>query len=165
MTPLVVSDTGPLIGLARISQLPILKRLYNSITIPPQVLKELHISTDKPGARALSKAIADGWINTAHPKKISTPGILTLILDAGEAAAIQLASEEDVRLLILDDRRGREIASRRGIKIIGTGGILVSAKRMGYLKKVTPVLNDLSRVGYRLSPELCKRIIELAGEV
>jgi len=66
--------------------------------------------------------------------------------------------------LIIDDRRGREIASRRGIKIIGTGGLLVVAKRMGYLKKVTPVLNDLSRVGYRLSPELCKRIIELAGE-
>ena len=164
MTPIVVTDKDPMIGLGRISRFSVIKRRYKSITIPPRVLEELCITSDRPGARALSEAIADGWISIVSPKKTHASGMLSLILDAGKAEAIQLASERNAQLLVIDDRRGREIALSRGIKINGTGGILIAAKKAGILGKVKPVLDELSSAGYRLSEDLCNRIIDLAGE-
>ena len=89
---------------------------------------------------------------------------LDLLVDAGEAEAICLAIEQHARLLIIDDKKGRKAAKKHGIRIIGTGGILVVAKKKGLLVKVSPILEDLAGVGYRLSPMLCHRILELAGE-
>ena len=113
---------------------------------------------------ALSEAINAGWIKIVELKQASESSILRLLIDAGEAESIQLALEKNARLLIIDDRKGRKIAKSRGIKVIGTGGILIMAKRAGILDRVSPVLNALSDAGYRLSPDLFKRIMELANE-
>ncbi len=53
MTSIVVADAGPLIGMARIAHLSLVKRLYNSILIPPRVFEELKISSGKPGAKVV----------------------------------------------------------------------------------------------------------------
>ena len=164
MTRIVVADAGPLIGMARIGQLSLLQNIYGSIIIPPKVFEELKIPSDKPGASAVSEAIKAGWIKIVELKRPSDSIILRLLVDAGEAESIQLAFEQNAHLLIIDDRKGRKIAKSRNIRIIGTGGILISAKETGLLIKVSPVLNELANVGYRLSPGLCKRIIELANE-
>ena len=164
MTRIVVADAGPLIGMARIGHLSLLQSLYNSIIIPPLVFEELKIPSDKPGARAVSEAINNGWIKIVELKRPSDSAILRLLVDAGEAESIQLALEQNARLLIIDDKKGRKTAKSRGIRVIGTGGILITAKKAGLLGKVSPVLNKLANAGYRLSPDLCKRIIELANE-
>ncbi|MEE8431788.1 MAG: DUF3368 domain-containing protein [Candidatus Desulfatibia sp.] len=164
MSSLVVADAGPLIGMARTGHLSILKSLYNSISIPSRVFEELKVSSHKPGTMALSEAINAGWIKIVELKQSSESSILRLLIDAGEAESIQLALEKNARLLIIDDRKGRKIAKSRGIKVIGTGGILIMAKRAGILDRVSPVLNALSDAGYRLSPDLFKRIMELANE-
>ena len=164
MTSIIVADAGPLIGMARVGHIALLQSLYKSIIIPPRVLEELKISSDKPGARAVSKAIMDGWIKIVELKRPDDSTVLRLLVDAGEAESIQLALEQNARLLIIDDRKGRKTAKSSGIRIIGTGGILISAKKAGLLEKISPVLNELANVGYRLSPSLCKRIIELSNE-
>ena len=79
--------------------------------------------------------------------------ILNLLVDAGEAESIQLALKQNSNILIIDDRKGRKIAKSRDIRIIGTGGILIAAKRKGILDKVAPIMDDLADVGYRLSPD------------
>jgi predicted nucleic acid-binding protein len=53
---------------------------------------------------------------------------LAKLLDRGEAEAIVLAQSRDARLLI-DERKGRAVARRRGVGVIGTGGVLLLAKR------------------------------------
>jgi predicted nucleic acid-binding protein len=75
-----------------------------------------------------------------------------------------LALEQNANILIIDDRKGRKIAKSRDIRIIGTGGILIAAKKKGMLDKVAPIIDNLSDVGYRLAPVLCQRILELADE-
>lgn len=164
MTSIVVADAGPLIGMARTGHLSLLQQLYNSIVIPPRVFEELMISSGKPGAKVVSEALNAGWIEIADLKRASDSAILRLLIDAGEAESIQLALEQNARLLIIDDRKGRKTAKSHGIQVIGTGGILISAKKAGLLGKVAPILDELAGVGYRLSPELCERIIELADE-
>lgn len=59
MTSIIVADAGPLIGIARIGHIFLLQSLYKSIIIPPRVLEELKISSNKPGAMAVSEAIRE----------------------------------------------------------------------------------------------------------
>jgi predicted nucleic acid-binding protein len=56
------------------------------------------------------------------------------------------------------------VARRRGIPIVGAGGLLLGAKRAGRLFSVTPELERLSEIGYRLAPTLVTEIRRLAGE-
>jgi predicted nucleic acid-binding protein len=84
---------GPLIGIARTGHLFLMKNLYNSISIPSRVFEELKVSSHKPGTMALSEAINAGWIKIVELNKSSDSSILRLLIDAGEAEAIQLALE------------------------------------------------------------------------
>jgi predicted nucleic acid-binding protein len=161
---IVVADAGPLIGLARVDRLELLEKLYRQITIAPRVLEELKLSSEKPGAKIISAATDAGWLKVSQLKKKDDHSILNLLVDAGEAESIQMALEQNAKILIIDDRKGRKIAKSRYIRIIGTGGILIAAKRKGVLDKVAPIMDDLADVGYCLSPDLCKRILELADE-
>ena len=86
-----------------------------------------------------------------------------MLVDNGEAEAIALASERQQRI-VLDDRRARELAHRMGLKVIGTVGILVRAKRAGLLTWINPVLNELIEKGFRLSDDLRREALRLAGE-
>lgn len=62
MTDTIVADAGPLIGLARIDHMSILKSLYGTVVVPEPVLSELCAQSDRPGSRALSAALAEGVI-------------------------------------------------------------------------------------------------------
>ena len=62
MSHVVVADAGPLIGLARVGQLDLLRELYSAVRVPPMVHAELAIDTGKPGAKVLADAFAAGWI-------------------------------------------------------------------------------------------------------
>jgi hypothetical protein len=56
------------------------------------------------------------------------------------------------------------MAKKRRVPIIGTGGMLIAAKKAGLLDRVAPVLDALTNTGYRLSSALCDHILRLAGE-
>jgi predicted nucleic acid-binding protein len=48
--------------------------------------------------------------------------------------------------------------------VVGCAGVLLAAKRAGLIKTVRPHLEALAAAGYRLSPQLCSRVLEMAGE-
>jgi predicted nucleic acid-binding protein len=162
MSRAVVADAGPLIALARIDRLQLLSDPFGPVVVPTAVLDELRLDSTRPGAQALGEARSKGWWEVAAPSADATQ--LRQMLDPGEAEAIQLAEEIRCRFLLIDERRGRAVARRRGIPIVGTGGLLLGAKRAGRLSSVTPELERLSDIGYRLAPTLVKEIRRLAGE-
>jgi predicted nucleic acid-binding protein len=160
---IIVSDAGPLIGLAKIRKLNILSKLFEKVKIPPSVFHELRITSSRPGAIEFKEAIEiTKWIEVSDSVNISH--IHLDAIEKGEAEAIALAKKKGLVLLI-DERRGRKIAKKEKVKITGTGAVLVAAKKKGIIKKVSPVLNELLECGYRISGELRKRILELAEEV
>ena len=160
----VVADTGPLIALARVTKLDLLRRLYGCIVVPPAVQFELAIDSAYPGASVISAAFKERWIVVQPDPDPVVTAELAGVLDPGEAQAISLAEQPTTRFLLIDDAKGRKIARRRGIPVVGVAGVLLAAKSEGMLALVAPVLRDLSRAGYRLSSRLIDGVLKQAGE-
>ena len=89
---------------------------------------------------------------------------LSGFLDAGEATSIALASEHK-SLLIIDELKGRKAAKKLGISVAGSLGILVAAKRRGYIKEVKPLIEKIQKTNFRISKKLVDRILEKVNEI
>ncbi len=149
----VVIDTGPLILLAKTGLLPVVGQLPYRFVIPGEVIDEL-----KAGDELGHQAVDLSWL---HVKALQTPIPVTIqaTLDLGEAAVIQLALENGIDLVCLDDLRGRRIAKAVGFEVIGLLGLLGKAKRRGHIPALFPCVEKLLAAGARYSPELIAQII------
>ncbi len=86
-------------------------------------------------------------------------------LDRGESEAIVLYFEKRMDLLLLDDGEARKLAERLGVKITGTGGLLVLAKRQGFISSVRSELDKLEKEGaFRLSAPVREMLLKAARE-
>lgn len=164
MSGAVVADAGPLIALARIGQLDLLRRLYGGVLVPPAVESELAIGSERLGARALEGALKAGWIRVDAIPDGSAIQDLLMLLGAGEAEAIALAAQRQARFVLIDDARGRRIARSRGLPVVGVAGVLLAAKNQREVEGVGPILRALSDAGYRLAPPLVAKVLAAAGE-
>lgn len=113
------------------------------------------------GAEEVDKA---SWINVQTVTNKLAVELLRERLDAGESEAIVLAMESKTNLLLMDDARGRRISKVRGIKLIGTLGVLVVAKEYGLVTEVQPLLDQLINVGFYMSSDLYQTILKQARE-
>jgi len=153
VTGIVVADASPLIGLARIDRLDLLHVLYGTVVIPMSVLSELRVSSDRPGSLALTAALAEGAIEPRSLAAVCENELarLSQLLDAGEASAILLTEQLQARFLLIDERRGRQVARARGLPVVAVAGVLLAARRTGCLDSVGAALSDsLSRWKLRL---------------
>jgi uncharacterized protein len=159
----VVSNTSPLIGLARIGRLDLLKALYGALTIPEAVWQEVVVAgADQPGADQVKDA---DWIQTRGVTNRQLVRALQQELDAGEAEAIALALEVEADLLLMDERLGRNTAHHLGLKYIGSLGVLIEAKHKSLINAVKPELNSLrDAAGFRISERLYARVLQDEGE-
>lgn len=159
---IVVSDSSPLISLAAVGRFDLLRQLYETISIPASVHEEVTRAVGLAGAEELASA---DWISRRPVGNDFLVRALDGELDRGEAEAIALAVEIGAELLLMDERRGRAVAARFGLNVVGVLGMLVEAKQKALLDKVAPVLADLRRrAGFRVSLELYRRVLEVAGE-
>lgn len=162
MSGTIVSNTGPLVALAVIDRLDILNRLFEQVMVPEAV----HFELLEGGARQAGVAAYQQaqWIKTG---KLTAPldPLLDSVLDTGEASAIQLARENSVDLVLIDERKGRKIAREiYNLRVIGSARILVEAKRRGHLDNVEDAITAMRQQGYWLHDNIIKAILKEAGE-
>jgi predicted nucleic acid-binding protein len=161
---IIVSNTGPLIGLAKIKQLGLLRRLATEVYIPPQVQLELLARTG-PETPLIAAALEDTIRVKAPPVPDPAADPILRRLDEGERQTIVLAKSFPYPvLLLLDDRAGRIAAQKLRQPLTGLGGLLLLAKRRGLVTAVTPLLGTLRSLGYWVSDDVVNVVKSLAGE-
>jgi predicted nucleic acid-binding protein len=159
--PLVCDTTIPLY-LGRIGQIDLLPSLFAPVYVPEQVKLELAMGRllrpDTIDPRSLD------WVELVSVPQVLIDSLPPNRLGAGERAAIAYASTHRGYVAGLDDLRARQLAEAVGLKVVGTLGILLRAKRAGLISTVRPLVDDAIAQGFRLSPELHRDVLGLAGE-
>ncbi len=143
----MIADSSPLIFLAKLNRLDLLKALFSKVIIPVGVKKEVWIA-DKPGFSALSHALDAGWLAVEDPK-----AMLPLGLGAGEDAALSLAKERK-DTLIVDDAYAINAARALGISTLRTTSVIFLSLKKKVLRKeeALALLNRLIDSGYYIAP-------------
>jgi uncharacterized protein len=160
---IVISDTSPVLNLARIGRLQLLPLLYGQVLIPSAVFEELTASKqDLPPAIDLA---AETWLIVANAKDRARVQQLREDLDPGEAEAIVLAVERRADLLLVDERRGRRTATAAGLKVTGLLGVVARAKQAGLIDLGKPVVDELIQIArFWIGPDLYGEVLAELGE-
>ena len=130
---LIISDTSPITNLIQIGELELLKKLFTEIIIPKKVYEEL--ANYEGQKEEIDKR---KWIISKEVADKNAIRQMNKLLDPGEAEAIILAKELNADFLIIDERKGRQIAEDYGLRIIGVLGVLVRGKQKGHILYLKP---------------------------
>ncbi len=147
----VISNTSPLIFLAKVEALRLLPQCFDRIMVPHAVVKELgNFSLPSYIQPAMISPIGKAFVKGAIGR-----------LHAGELEVIVLAQEAHADWVLMDDLLARQKAQRFGLKPMGTVGVLLLAQQRGLVSKtdVEKKLDELiGHHGFYLSANLLKII-------
>ena len=129
----VVVNATPLIALALLDRLELLRQMFDEVLVPAAVYEEVVTKgAGRPGAAAVERA---DWLRVVSPEAAPTIEPMLLGLDAGEMDVLLLAREQRPDWVLIDERLGRRVARTMGLPIKGTLGILLAAVMAGLLAK------------------------------
>jgi len=152
----IVIDTSPLISLiAAWGDLRFLSSLYEKILVPLEVCEEIR-SGGRYGFAVTEFDSAVFLKKQKSPVKISA--FLANALDRGEASVIQLALDEKIQTVCIDETAGRRIARLSDLSVTGSVGILIRAKREGFAFSMQTAIDRMIANGIWLS----ERVIKIA---
>jgi uncharacterized protein len=158
----IICDTSPIQYLHQIGQLSLLPALAGNVIVPPYVVRELEVGMDLginlPDIRVLN------WITVRSPLSVAA---LPLVKDLGpgETQVLALALELPNAVVILDDNLARQVARSLDISLMGTLGVLLDAKRARMIPAITPMLDQLQALSFRLGSNTRYLVLKMAGEI
>ena len=160
--PVVISNTSVLQYLHQIDALFLLPELFGSLYIPHAVVEELAAGIE--GGVYLPDIEVLSWIEVLY---VQHPELLPLVthLGKGEKEVLALGLEKPGSLLLLDDKSARRHGSLLSLKIIGTLGVLLLGKEQDKIDAVSPFLDRLDALGFRLHPSTRQSVLRLASEL
>ena len=160
---IVISDTTPIISLLKIDRLDLLEKLFGGVQIPKGVFAEL---TGNPRFKTEADAVQkSAFIQVVSEIDEDYVSLLrrSAGLDLGESEAIYLSDSGKADLLLMDEARGREVAMRMGIRVMGTIGILTLAHEDGLMSKeeIRSAIEVLRDSGRHISERLYEQLLRL----
>ena len=150
----MIANSTPVICLAKIGHMRLLKMLFGSVTITESVKEEVLVE-GKPGYSSINDALSEGWIRVANPKQMVELG-----LGKGENSSLSIAKESDDKLLI-DDASAIRAAKALGIDFIRTTSVLIMAVKRKIItkKQAVSLIGQLVKAGYYISPRYLTEIL------
>ncbi len=146
---MIASNSGPLIHLARIDRLKLLKELFGEVIIPLEVRFEVVDRGKEEGmadAFLIESEIENGWIIIEENSNNKVRDIAQSAgIDIGEASVIMLARRRKCPVLI-DDLAARRFAAGLGLEVVGSIGVLIRCVRMKTISK-RDALEALEKLG------------------
>jgi uncharacterized protein len=158
----IVCNAGPLIALGILGRLELLQSLFDEVLVPEAVQREIVQGGVKiAGLEHFQRAT---WIRILAPRQ--GDALLSALLDTGEAAVSALAREQNISVVLIDERKARKVARDiYGIHPIGTVRILIEAKKKELLTDIKPLLETLRREGYWIHDDILDAALREAGEI
>ena len=152
----LIINTGPIIALvAALGDLRVLESLYQRVLVPLEVSNEIHARASKKFAVA---EFDDAFWLEKWTSPLSITPYLSNSLDLGEASVIQLALDENIQAVCIDESAGRRIARLNGLSLTGSIGILLRAKKEGYSFSMQSAIQRMRSRGIWLS----KKVVDFA---
>jgi len=164
--PPIVSNATPLIYLAKVNKLDILKILFAEVFIPQEVKNEVVDRgklLGKKDAYLVEKAISEGWLKVLTTNIVVVP----IELDPGEIATLSLAKQLGLKEVLLDESAARAAARLMGLTPRGTIFILLKALQKEEIdqEEFLEVLNQLLNEGFRLKQEVYLEALKEAKRI
>lgn len=150
----VISNSSPLIALAQIGRLDLLRHLHPEVLIPPAVAIEITPTI----------ARLPDWLTIQALRVPRQPPTVSSAIGIGEHEVISLGLELHASRLILDEQPARRLAASLGLPVIGIIGLLLAGKDRGLLAKIRPELDRLLAVRFFMDQELYDRAMRQARE-
>lgn len=150
MPEIIIADTSCLVLLEKIDELKILHKLFGTVFVTNTIADEF--GSELPE-----------WIQKKEFEDKKYFRILKTSVDPGEASAIALAVQLNGKL-ILDDIKARRLASDLSIGFTGTLGILVEAKKSGYISSLENILLRIKKTNFYMSAELEEKLLNSVNE-
>lgn len=159
--PEVIADTSPLQYLFQLGLLHLLPDFYDEVLVPAAVVQEVHSGL----ARGVALPDLDSlpWLRICEARNAA---VLPLVvsLGAGEREVLALAVERVDSLVILDDALARRFAARLRLRLTGTLGLLLKAKKTGRIESVRRYLDRLEELRFRIDGATRRSVLTLADE-
>jgi len=157
----IVINTGPMIAIvAALGSLDVLK-IYKRVCVPLEACGEITIGeASRFAAREFEAA---HWLEK-WKQPLSLSAMLLNSLDVGEASVIQLALNERIRTVCIDESAGRRMARLNGLLVTGSVGVLLRARREGYPFSMREALQRMKSRGIWLSQSVEDFALREAGE-
>lgn len=156
-----VIDAGPLLFLAKLDRLELLPQA-GGVYIAESAFAETQEYSDE--AAATIAHAAQEWLTVSAVQNQQAVQLLLADMDLGEAETIVLATELSADRVVLDDMDARRFVQRTGLAVIGTVGLLLSARLRGDILSLQAEPDRLEGFGFWISPELTARLLQTAGE-
>jgi predicted nucleic acid-binding protein len=155
---ILIADTSPIISLILADEFDLLEKIFGEFYIPNSVWEEIKSHNE---IQSYSSSLNKLSYKIKHVQNyvLEFGGI-----DIGETEAIMLYKEINANLLLIDDKRAREVAQLLNVKCIGTLAILLEAKRRGLIKNLNPIFRLFINKKRHYSKKLMNEVLELANE-
>lgn len=161
LTDELILDASPLIFLSRVDLLNLLPQLARKLYVPAAVIQEVEAGRAiDPGAAAVA-----AWAVLFLTGDVEAPpSVAAWELGAGETQVIATACERRASEVVLDDLAARRCALAHGLRVVGTVGLLLRAKKGGLITAARPVLERLLGSGMFLEAALVEGVLAEVGE-
>ncbi len=152
----VVSNSSPICYLVLIGQIHLLPALFEEISVPEAVIREL---SDEDAPEFLREWVSrpPKWLKVDRVTAQTSLGLERL--HAGERDVILLARQIEADLVIMDEKAARQAAVKQGLNVTGLIGILDGAAALGMVDLLAAI-EKLRLTSFRASPHLLKTLLD-----
>jgi predicted nucleic acid-binding protein len=161
--PRIVVNTTPLISLCYLDKLDLLKLLYENVSIAQAVYDEIAAKPDSIANVQINAA--QKWINVVKIKNEMAKVFYKSQLHDGEVETMILSKELNADLLIIDDKNAKKHAKYLGLNVTGTLGVLLKAKKLGYITSIQPLIDKLLTKNIYIGNSIIQFCLKEAGEL
>ncbi|WP_225885383.1 DUF3368 domain-containing protein [Leptolyngbya sp. KIOST-1] len=147
-----------------IDHLWLLESIYSAGIISEVAARDL--ATAK--SARIQAVLSSGWIHVQAPTASAIARVVQSgkQLDLGDTHAIALALQLKADELLMNERRGRQLAQELELSVIGLFGVIILAKKRALIPSVRRLMDTLvEQAGFRISNRLYQKILRFADEI